>query len=72
MDFVKFKTEPEVDEEGKIKVYEIEHFPGKFRDSKNLEYDLRPMETCPSFNNFAKKDKHELQQLLMKAYEQQL
>ena len=69
VDYARFKQEPEVNQEGRIKVYEIDHYPGMFKDSKGNTYNLRPMETCPSHNNFAKKDKVELQTLLMKAYE---
>jgi len=65
----RFKTEPEVDIEGRVKVYEIEHFPGKFKDSKGNEHDLRPLETMPSLNNFAKMERTDLWTLLMKAYE---
>jgi len=33
---------------------------------------MRPMETCPSLNNFTRLDKLKLQKLLMDAYENQL
>lgn len=72
VDQQRFKQEPELDAEGRKKVYEIEYFNGYFRDSSNVIHDLRPMETCPSQNNFAKKEKADLQKLLMKAYEEQL
>jgi hypothetical protein len=61
-----------VDQNGCKKVYEIDNYPGVFKDSKGTRFDLRPMDTCPSVSNFAKKDTPELQSLLMKAYEAQL
>lgn len=72
VDVVKFKSEPELSVDGKLKVYEIEHYSGKFKDSKGREYDLRPMESCPSMANFSKFEKPRLQELLMHAYESQL
>jgi hypothetical protein len=68
----RFKQEPEVDQDGLKKVYEIDNYPGVFKDSKGQRYDLRPKETCPCTSNFAKKERLELQTLLMKAYEAQL
>ncbi len=65
----RFKAEPDVDAEGLKKVYEIENYAGKFRDSKGINYDLRPKETCPCISNFMKKERGELQDLLMAAYE---
>ncbi len=65
----RFKAEPDVDAEGLKKVYEIENYAGKFRDSKGINYDLRPKDTCPCISNFMKKERGELQDLLMAAYE---
>ncbi|TNV80126.1 hypothetical protein FGO68_gene9975 [Halteria grandinella] len=72
VDIARFKHEADVDAEGRLKVFEVEHYQGIFKDAKGKTYDLRPKDTCPSYSNFAKKDKLELQTLLMKAYEQQL
>lgn len=68
----RFKAEPEIDGSGFKKVYEVENFSGIFKDSKGATFDLRPQESCPSLNNFAKKERAELQTLLMTAYESQL
>jgi hypothetical protein len=56
----RFKAEPEVDDKGLKKVYEIENYSGKFKDSKGTTYDLRPKETCPCISNFMKKERLEL------------
>ena len=47
-------------------------FPGMFKDAAGNTYDLRPMETCPSLNNFTRMDKTKLQELLKKAYDKQI
>ena len=57
---------------GKKKVLQVPGYPGCFRDSKGVFYDLRPKETCPSFENFMKKDMEELLSILLKALENQL
>ncbi len=38
----RFKAEPEVDDQGFRKVYEIDNYAGKFKDSKGVTYNLRP------------------------------
>ena len=38
----RFKAEPEVDDQGLRKVYEIYNYAGKFKDSKGVTYNLRP------------------------------
>lgn len=38
----RFKAEPEVDDQGLRKVYEIDNYAGKFKDSKGVTYNLRP------------------------------
>ena len=60
VDQARFKQEQEVDAEGRLKVFEIEHYSGIFKDSRGKTYDLRPKELCPSYSNFAKKEKLEL------------
>lgn len=69
VDFARFKAEPELDDKNFKKVYEIEHFEGRYRDSAGVTYDLRPMESCPSLSNFSRMEKDALQKLLMKAYQ---
>jgi hypothetical protein len=46
--------------DGLKKVFELETFPGVFKDSQGKTFDLRPMETCPSLNNFLKMDRGRL------------
>ena len=60
------------DIEGLRKVFELDNFPGVFKDSQGQTYDLRPKETCPSLNNFLKMERGELQKLLFKAYGEQI
>ncbi len=38
----RFKAEPELDDQGLRKVYEIYNYAGKFKDSKGVTYNLRP------------------------------
>jgi len=63
---------PEIDDKGKHKVYELSQFKGVFRKADGEMVDIRPMDTCPSFNNFMRKDLPELYSMLVKAYEGQL
>jgi len=63
---------PEEDKEGRTKVYELSQFRGLFRKSSGDLVDLRPKDTCPSFNNFMKKDLATLCHMLISAYENQL
>lgn len=63
---------PEKDEQGRSKVYELSQFKGTFRTSNGDIVDLRPMDTCPSHNNFMKKDMPELYSMLLTAYEAQI
>jgi len=69
VDVVRWKMEPEEDELGYKKVYELETFKGVFKDVTGHTYDMRPRESCPSVNNFLKMDKPKLQQLLLRALE---
>lgn len=59
VEFSKFKSEPDL-VDGKLKVYEIEGYSGKFKDASGKTYDLRPMESCPSISNFSRMDKADL------------
>lgn len=63
---------PEEDKEGRRKVYGLSQFRGLFRNSAGDLIDLRPKDTCPSFNNFMKKDLATLCHMLISAYENQL
>ena len=54
-----WKIEPE-EKEGLRKVFELETFPGYFKDSQGVTYDMRPRESCPSLNNFERMDKSRL------------
>jgi hypothetical protein len=62
----------EEDDKGRHKVYELTQFKGIFRTSDGEKVDLRPMDSCPSFNNMVRKDLPELYSLLVTAYENQL
>jgi len=63
---------PELDGEGRRKVYSLSQFKGLFRNSTGDLVDLRPKDTCPSYNNFMKKDLASLCMMLVSAYENQL
>jgi len=63
---------PELDEKGLAKVYELSQFKGVYRKGDGEMVDIRPMETCPSYNNFMKKDLPELYGMLVTAYETQI
>lgn len=67
-----FGDEPEFDERGFAKVYELSTFPGIFRTADGKMLDLRPQEGKPSYNEMMKKSKQELYRLLIKAYDAQL
>lgn len=56
----KFKTEVDVDGKGLKKVQEVECYPGIFKDTDGKAYDLRPLDSCPSLNNFTRMDKKAL------------
>lgn len=66
-----WKREPE-ERDGLRKVLELDSYTGYFKDSQGKSYDLRPKESCPSLNNFERMETRKLQQLLLKAYEEQL
>jgi hypothetical protein len=63
---------PEEDEQGRRKVYSLSQFRGLFRNSTGDLVDLRPKDTCPSLNNFMKKDLQTLCHMLISAYENQV
>jgi len=63
---------PDTDDKGRHKVYELSQFKGVFRKSDGEMVDIRPMDTCPSYNNFMKKDLPELYGMLVTAYEGQI
>lgn len=62
----------QVDDRGRGKCYELSQFRGIFRKNDGEAVDIRPKDTCPSYNNFMKKDLAELYNLLVKAYENQI
>jgi hypothetical protein len=64
--------EPEVDKNGRAKVYELSQFKGLFRDVSGELRDLRPKDSCPCFSNYMKKEVTELYDLLVVALENQL
>lgn len=60
------------DSQGMHKVYQLSQFRGVFRDGHGNLHDLRPQESCPCYANMMKKEMHELYDLLVGAYENQL
>lgn len=67
-----FHLEPELDECGRLKVYELAAFPGVFRDGQGRLLDLRPVEGRPSYDQLMLKSKAELHKLIVDAYDTQL
>ncbi|EAR90514.3 hypothetical protein TTHERM_00118590 (macronuclear) [Tetrahymena thermophila SB210] len=68
----KFRIEPDLDERGFLKVYEILGFQGMYKDANNKLYDLRPQEGKPSYNNLSRKNESELLSLLKTCYQNQI
>ena len=69
-DFQKFKNQ---ENKKNLKyVYEIENFEGVFRDHDGKNYDLRPSEGRPSLKSFHNYEKKKLQEMLLKAYKDQM
>lgn len=60
VEVARWKLEPEEDDQGFKKVFELETFIGVFKDSQGQTYDLRPKDTCPSLNNFTRMEKPKL------------
>lgn len=67
-----FESEPDQDERGFSKVFGVTCYNGLFRDMQGNLLDLRPQETCPSYNNMMLKSVPELHALLITAYGNQL
>jgi len=68
----RFDMEPEIDERGFTKVYELGQFKGLFRAVGDRLYDLRPVEGRPSYDQLMQKSSPELHRLLVAAYKEQL
>merc|ERR1712054_718188 len=64
--------EPELDEKGFRKVYELEQFKGCFRASDGQLLDVRPTEGRPSYDQLMQKSKQDLYRLLIAAFDGQL
>jgi len=67
-----FDQEPELDELGRRKAYELEQFKGCFRAFDGELLDVRPVEGRPSWDQMMLKSKPELYRLLLAAYDAQL
>jgi len=67
-----WEFEPDLDDDGRKKVFELGQFQGCFRDSTGKLHDLRDYTNCPSYNNLMKKGSAELCNLLIEAYENQI
>jgi len=72
VDISLWKLEPEVDENGLRKAYELEWFKGIFKDYKGKTHDFRPRESCPSYSNLITKTKADLIEMLKIALDEQL
>ncbi|KAL4468603.1 hypothetical protein ABPG74_005106 [Tetrahymena malaccensis] len=68
----KFRIEPDLDDRGFLKVYEILGYQGLYKDANNKLYDLRPEEGKPSYNSLSKKSEVELIGLLKTCYQKQI
>jgi hypothetical protein len=67
-----FDQEPELDELGLRKAYELQQFKGCFRAFDGELLDVRPVEGRPSWDQMMLKSKPELYRLLLAAYDAQL
>lgn len=67
-----FDMEPELDERGLRKAYELEQFPGCFRNNDGELLDVRPTEGRPCYQQMMLKTTPELYRLLLAAYEGQM
>jgi len=67
-----WKLEPNVDEAGKKKVFELEWFKGVFKDFEGKTYDFRPRDSCPCYSELNKKDKKDLLAMLKTALDNQI
>lgn len=66
-----FRAERELDENGNHKVYELPSYQGVFKNSQGENIDLRPHDSCPSYENLKSKGITELCELLVKALKNQ-
>lgn len=67
-----WKIEPNIDDKGFKKCIELDGYKFVYIDYLGKIHDLRPRDSIPSFNNFAKKSEKELYQLLIKALKNQI
>lgn len=67
-----FDREPELDEKGFRKAYELEQFRGCFRTSSGELLDVRPKEGRPSYDQLMLKTTPDLYRLLIAAFDGQL
>ncbi len=67
-----WKIEANCDDKGFKKCIELDGYKFVYIDYIGKIHDLRPRDTIPSFNNFAKKSEKELYQLLIKAIRNQI
>ena len=56
---MKLKDEP-IRKKAKVNVYEMDNYPGVFRDHLGKKYDLRPFAGRPSVKNFSEMDESKL------------
>lgn len=72
VDIKQFPTEAELDDKGRLKVFQIPNFAGCYRDEQGNLYDVRPAESCPCYERLMLKTVPQLHVLIVKAYEGQL
>eukprot|EP00929_Paragymnodinium_shiwhaense_P076868 TRINITY_DN39577_c0_g2_i1.p1 TRINITY_DN39577_c0_g2~~TRINITY_DN39577_c0_g2_i1.p1 ORF type:complete len:404 (+),score=118.20 TRINITY_DN39577_c0_g2_i1:54-1265(+) len=67
-----FDRVPDVDEDGRTKVFSVPHYPGLFREATGRLWDLRPVLGRPSYDQMMSKTESELHRLVLDAYQNQL
>jgi len=66
VDVITFKREPELNDAGLRKVYEVHGYKGVFRTAAGDTLDLRPKEGCPSYENMEKMNPKLLPKMYLK------
>lgn len=52
-----FRSEPDYDQNGNAKAYELEIYKGVYKTLNNKVVDIRPQDSKPCMSNFLKKSK---------------
>eukprot|EP00746_Dinoflagellata_sp_MGD_P003148 gnl/MRDRNA2_/MRDRNA2_106119_c0_seq1.p1 gnl/MRDRNA2_/MRDRNA2_106119_c0~~gnl/MRDRNA2_/MRDRNA2_106119_c0_seq1.p1 ORF type:complete len:296 (-),score=83.11 gnl/MRDRNA2_/MRDRNA2_106119_c0_seq1:13-831(-) len=72
VDIANWEWEDDTDDKGFRKCYGLAQFFGVYRDSTGELLDLRPMKDCPCYDNYMKKEMHELYEMLHSCLEGQI